>query len=100
VFTDAALKEIAKIAAEVNSTVENIGARRLHTVIERLMEETSFNCGLATANPLPEAENSESPESPGVKREEQLKVVEIDAPMVRQRVGELLLKTDLSRFIL
>ena len=41
-FTDEAVEEIASLAAEVNSAVENIGARRLHTVMERLLEEISF----------------------------------------------------------
>eukprot|EP01100_Stratorugosa_tubuloviscum_P004972 TRINITY_DN2264_c2_g1_i1.p1 TRINITY_DN2264_c2_g1~~TRINITY_DN2264_c2_g1_i1.p1 ORF type:complete len:532 (-),score=213.72 TRINITY_DN2264_c2_g1_i1:32-1585(-) len=43
-FTPEAIQEIAKIAAEINSTTENIGARRLHFVIEKLTEEMSFNC--------------------------------------------------------
>ena len=43
IFEDDAIREIARIAALMNKTVENIGARRLHTVIERLMEEISFN---------------------------------------------------------
>jgi ATP-dependent HslUV protease ATP-binding subunit HslU len=42
-FTDAAIKEIARVAEEVNTNVDNIGARRLHTVIERIVEDISFN---------------------------------------------------------
>jgi len=42
-FTDEAIREIATIASEVNQTVENIGARRLHTVIEKVLEDISFN---------------------------------------------------------
>jgi len=42
-FTDEAIREVARVAFEVNSTVENIGARRLHTVIERIMDEISFD---------------------------------------------------------
>ena len=42
-FTDGAIEAIADLAAEINQGVENIGARRLHTVIEKLMEEISFN---------------------------------------------------------
>jgi ATP-dependent HslUV protease ATP-binding subunit HslU len=42
-FTDEAIKEIAKIASEVNQTIENIGARRLHTVLEKVLEDVSFN---------------------------------------------------------
>lgn len=43
VFEDTAVREIAKIAAEVNEQVDNIGARRLHTVIERTVEDISFD---------------------------------------------------------
>jgi ATP-dependent HslUV protease ATP-binding subunit HslU len=42
-FEDSAIREIARIAREVNATVENIGARRLHTVIERIMDDISFD---------------------------------------------------------
>lgn len=43
-FDEDALREIARVGALLNSTVENIGARRLHTVMERIMEEISFDC--------------------------------------------------------
>lgn len=43
VFEDAAIREIAQVAAEINQQVDNIGARRLHTVIERIVEEISFS---------------------------------------------------------
>lgn len=43
VFEEAAVKEIAQVAAEINQQVDNIGARRLHTVIERIVEEISFS---------------------------------------------------------
>jgi ATP-dependent HslUV protease ATP-binding subunit HslU len=76
-FTDEAVDEIAKLAAEINTTVENIGARRLHTVLERLLEEASFDAD--------------------TKRGETLK---IDAAMVRARVGDLAKDADLSKFIL
>jgi len=42
-FTDEALREIAKVTIEVNQSVENIGARRLHTILEKVMEDISFN---------------------------------------------------------
>ncbi|OAN66785.1 ATP-dependent protease ATPase subunit HslU [Magnetospirillum moscoviense] len=77
-FTDGAVDAIAELAADINRTVENIGARRLQTVMERLLEEISF-----TAPDQP----------PGTK-------VEIDADMVKTRVGELAKKTDLAKFIL
>ena len=42
VFEDEAVREIARMAAQLNKTVENIGARRLHTVLERIMEAISY----------------------------------------------------------
>jgi len=76
-FSDEALREIARVAAEVNSTVENIGARRLHTIIERIIEDISFEASDNSGN-----------------------VQEISAEYVRDRVGELLKKTDLMKFVL
>jgi ATP-dependent HslUV protease ATP-binding subunit HslU len=72
-----AVAEIARIAAEVNERTENIGARRLHTVMERLLDLISFD----------------APEMGGQS-------VAIDAPYVRQRLEEILKDQDLSRFIL
>jgi ATP-dependent HslUV protease ATP-binding subunit HslU len=77
VFTDDAIAEIARIAAEVNERTENIGARRLHTVLERLLDQTSFD----------------APEMGG-------REVRVDAAMVRERLEAILLDQDLSRFIL
>jgi len=76
-FTDDAVEAIAGIAADVNSTVENIGARRLQTVMERLLDEISFSAS---------DRNGES--------------VRIDAEYVRTHVGNLAKDADLSRFIL
>jgi ATP-dependent HslUV protease ATP-binding subunit HslU len=76
-FTDDGVREIAALSAEVNHTVENIGARRLQTVMERLLEEVSFSAS----------------DNPGMK-------VTIDGPYVRTRVGDLVKDQDLSRFIL
>jgi ATP-dependent HslUV protease ATP-binding subunit HslU len=76
-FTSAAIQELAKLAAEINSVVENIGARRLHTVMEKLLEEISFTA------------TDRAGES-----------VEITAEMVQERVGELVTGGDLSKFIL
>ena len=76
-FTDDAVEEIATLAAEINSNVENIGARRLHTVMERLLEEISFT----------------ATDKAGT-------AVTIDADYVRDRVGSLAKDTDLSKFIL
>jgi len=76
-FTKDGIAEIAKIAADVNASVENIGARRLHTVMERLLDDISFK---ATD-----------------KSGETLKV---DAKYVQAQVGELARDQDLSKFIL
>jgi ATP-dependent HslUV protease ATP-binding subunit HslU len=77
-FTDDAIDELATLAEEINTAVENIGARRLHTVMERLLEEASF---VASDQP---------PDT----------VVKVDRDYVRARVGELAKNVDLSRFIL
>ena len=76
-FTDDAISELASLSAEINQNVENIGARRLHTVIEKLLEEISFNAS----------------DRPG-------DAITIDAQDVRNTVGELAKNSDLSRFIL
>ncbi|HEX3973891.1 MAG TPA: ATP-dependent protease ATPase subunit HslU [Stellaceae bacterium] len=77
-FTDDAIDELAALAEEINTTVENIGARRLHTVMERLLEEASF-----TASDQP-------PDA----------ALTIDRDYVRERVGALAKNADLSKFIL
>jgi ATP-dependent HslUV protease ATP-binding subunit HslU len=77
VFEDDAIQEIATLAADINSTVENIGARRLQTVLEKLLEDISFDA-------------SDKPGSEFV----------VDAAMVREKVGALAKDADLSRFIL
>jgi ATP-dependent HslUV protease ATP-binding subunit HslU len=76
-FTDDAIDAIAGAAVEVNTSVENIGARRLQTVMERLLDDVSFN----------------APDRTG-------ETVYIDAEYVRVRVGELAKNADLSKFIL
>ena len=76
-FTDDAIVEMAKIAYEVNQKTQNIGARRLQTILEKVMEELSF----------------EAPEKSGEKRR-------IDAAYVRQRLGDIVKDEELSRFIL
>jgi ATP-dependent HslUV protease ATP-binding subunit HslU len=76
-FTDDAIIEIAKIAAQVNQSSENIGARRLHTIMEKLLEEISF-------------------EGPDLKK----KTVRIDAAYVQKQLSEIVKDQDLSRYIL
>jgi ATP-dependent HslUV protease ATP-binding subunit HslU len=76
-FTDDGIAEIAKIAAEVNRSIENIGARRLYTVIERVFEELSFV----------------APDRSG-------DAIEINADYVKTNLGDLATSTDLSRYVL
>ena len=76
-ITPDAISEIASVAVDINSTVENIGARRLQTVMERILDEISFS----------------APDRSG-------ETIVIDAAHVRTNVGELAKNTDLSRFIL
>ncbi|MFV1529308.1 MULTISPECIES: ATP-dependent protease ATPase subunit HslU [unclassified Phaeobacter] len=76
-FTDDGIASLAKIAAEVNQTVENIGARRLYTVIERVFEELSFS----------------APDRSG-------ETVVVDAAFVRKNLGELTKSADVSRYVL
>jgi ATP-dependent HslUV protease ATP-binding subunit HslU len=76
-ITDDAVEAIAGIAADVNASVENIGARRLQTVMERLLDDVSFT----------------APDRGG-------ETVRVDADYVRKHVGDLAKNTDLSRFIL
>jgi ATP-dependent HslUV protease ATP-binding subunit HslU len=76
-FAEAAIDALADLSAEINSSVENIGARRLHTVLEKLLEEISFTA-----------------------TDRGGETIVIDAEMVRSRVGELAKNADLSKFIL
>jgi ATP-dependent HslUV protease ATP-binding subunit HslU len=76
-FTPDGMETVADIAFEVNRTTQNIGARRLHTILERVVEEVSY----------------ESPEIAS-------KHVAIDGKYVRDRLTEILQKEDLSKFIL
>ena len=76
-FTDDAIDAIADIAVSVNSNVENIGARRLQTVMERVLDDISFS----------------APDRSG-------ETVKIDAAYVREHIGDLAKNADLSRFIL
>jgi len=76
-FAEEAIDALADLSAEINSSVENIGARRLHTVLEKLLEEISFTA-----------------------TDRGGETIHIDAEMVRTRVGELAKDTDLSKFIL
>ncbi|NUH66951.1 ATP-dependent protease ATPase subunit HslU [Sulfitobacter sp. S0837] len=76
-FTDDGIAALAKIAADVNTSVENIGARRLYTVMERVFEEVSFD----------------APDRSGQE-------ITVDADFVEANLGELTRSTDLSRYVL
>jgi len=76
-FTEDGIAALARIAAEVNEAIENIGARRLYTVMERVFEELSFT----------------APDRPG-------ETVTVDAGFVEKNLGELARSVDLSRYVL
>jgi ATP-dependent HslUV protease ATP-binding subunit HslU len=77
IFTDDGIDKLAKISAEVNSSVENIGARRLHTIIEKVLDDISFNATDRAGE-----------------------TVTIDEKYVNDNLGSLVRDTDLSKFIL
>ena len=95
-FTDCAIREVARIAEEVNTAGDNIGARRLHTVLERVLEEVSFDAP-ETAAAL--AGGGEGGGGGGPAQAPRAKVV-VDEALVRARLGPLLERQDLSRFVL
>ena len=77
IFTDDGIDMLAKISAEVNSSVENIGARRLHTIIEKVLDDISFNA-----------------------TDKAGETITIDKKYVNENLGNLVKDTDLSKFIL
>jgi ATP-dependent HslUV protease ATP-binding subunit HslU len=77
VFSDDAIQEVARFAAQVNENMENIGARRLHTIMEKLLEEISFN-------------------GPDLKK----KNIRIDGEYVRKQLADIVKDPDLSKYIL
>jgi len=114
-FTKEAIQEMAQFAFRVNETTENIGARRLHTILERVLDEISFQApdlmkasraqateegvvaqisaeGGTSASPLPVIER----ETGGVNE----KVIVVDPEYVRQQVASIVKDQDLSRYIL
>ena len=76
-FSDSGIAKIAEMAAIVNRQVENIGARRLHTIIEKLLEDISFSADQQSGS-----------------------TIVVDDKYVEEKVGELATHQDLSRFIL
>jgi ATP-dependent HslUV protease ATP-binding subunit HslU len=78
IFTEGAIREVARVAFETNKTVENIGARRLHTIIEKVVEEISF-------------------QAPELEAGHQLT---IDETFVKDKIGDMLKVLDLRKYIL
>ena len=76
-FTDDAITEIARLAQSVNDRAQNIGARRLHTVLEKLLDDVSFD----------------APELQGT-------AVKVDVDYVKNRLADLVKDEDLSKYIL
>src|SRR5690606_17628394 len=76
-FTEDGIDALADVAAEINQSVENIGARRLHTVMEKVLEEISFTAADKSGSTLT-----------------------VDRAYVQARIGDLAKNADLSRFIL
>ena len=76
-FKDDGIDMLAKVSAEVNSSVENIGARRLHTIIEKVLDDISFNATDRAGE-----------------------TIVVDKKYVQDNLGNLVKDTDLSKFIL
>ncbi|KAG8345834.1 hypothetical protein TRVL_03334 [Trypanosoma vivax] len=76
-FTDDAIDELARVTTKVNANAQNIGARRLHTVVERVVDEYSFNC-----------------------QDYDGKKITIDSEVVRKSTESLLKNIDLAKYIL
>ena len=76
-FSEDGIDMLAKISAEVNSSVENIGARRLHTIIEKVLDDISFNA-----------------------TDKAGETITVDKKFVQDNLGNLVKDTDLSKFIL
>ena len=77
IFTNDGIEEIAEISTQINSSIENIGARRLHTILEKVLEEISFD----------------APDKSGEK-------ITIDKSYVQKNLGDIIKDKDLSKFIL
>ena len=81
-FTDDAVTELASVAAAANAALDNIGARRLHTVLERVLDEVSFDA--------PDRARKAGGRA----------ALTIDAAFVKERMGDLLERQDLSKYVL
>jgi ATP-dependent HslUV protease ATP-binding subunit HslU len=76
-FTDDAIQRVAEVAADINTNIENIGARRLNTVLERITEEISFEAG-----------------------ERKGQEFEVGVELVDEKIGDMMDRIDLSKFVL
>ncbi len=121
-FTPEALSEMAEFAFRVNETTENIGARRLHTIMERVLDEISYQApdlmksartepsqegvvgSIGVSAPLGEPSGAETAPLPVIERRKEdgtvEKVVVVDPEYVRQQVAGIVKSQDLSRYIL
>lgn len=97
-FTDGAARAIAEAAAEANAALDNIGARRLHTVLERVLELVSFDAPETAAKARAEAAAATRDSSASASSA--TAVVEVDEEFVKERMGDLLQRQDLSRYVL
>jgi len=120
-FTKEAIQEMAQFAFKVNETTENIGARRLHTILERVLDEISFQAPdlmkasrtdateegvvaqIAASAPLKGEMPSQASPLPVIERTTETgveKVIVVDPEYVRQQVASIVKDQDLSRYIL
>ena len=120
-FTKEAIAEMAQFAFRVNETTENIGARRLHTILERVLDEISFQAPdllkspraeiteegvvgeVHASAPLTTEPQTPSPPLPVIERQTETgteKVIVVDPEYVRQQVASIVKDQDLSRYIL
>jgi ATP-dependent HslUV protease ATP-binding subunit HslU len=120
-FTKEAIAEMAQFAFKVNETTENIGARRLHTILERVLDEISFQAPdlfkspraeiteegvvgqVHVSAPLTSGPQTPSPPLPVIERQTATgteKVIVVDPEYVRQQVASIVKDQDLSRYIL
>jgi ATP-dependent HslUV protease ATP-binding subunit HslU len=120
-FTKEAIAEMAQFAFRVNETTENIGARRLHTILERVLDEISFQAPdlfkspraevteegviaeIGSSAPLTSDHQTPSPPLPVIERQTTTgveKVIVVDPEYVRQQVASIVKDQDLSRYIL
>ena len=104
-FEDDAVREIARMAFQLNKTVENIGARRLHTVLERIMETISFEAaelenGSVRQNFLPCTLCLVGVYTTNLRFCSTLQKVVVNKAIVEERLKDVTMKSDISRYIL